>query len=67
MRDSILKHAQKKGMRFDTSQIQALGAGIREPFVAKPTNMDEAKQNMRVEFRLMRVTAEAAKKSDFDF
>ncbi|MBW1807267.1 MAG: ABC transporter substrate-binding protein [Deltaproteobacteria bacterium] len=67
VRDSILKHAQKKGIRFDTSQIQALGAGIREPFVAKPTSMDEAKQNMRVEFRLMRVTAEAAKKSDFDF
>ena len=26
-----------------------------------------AKQNMRVEFRLLRVTAEAATKSDFDF
>ena len=47
--------------------MQAVGVGIREPFIAKPGNMEEAKQNMRVEFRLLRVTAEAASGSDFDF
>jgi ABC-type amino acid transport substrate-binding protein len=67
VRDSILLHAKNKKIQLDVSQIQAVGAGIREPFVAKPTNMSEAKQNMRVEFRLLRVTAEAATKSDFDF
>ena len=30
-----------------------VGVGIREPFVAKPSNLNEAKQNMRVEFRII--------------
>ena len=67
VRDSIIGYAQKKGVRLDKSQIQAVGAGITEPFIAKPSNMSEARQNMRVEFRLLRVTAEAATASDFDF
>jgi hypothetical protein len=52
---------------MDKSQIQPVGVGIREPFVAKPANMDEAKKNMRVEFRVVRVAAEASKPADFDF
>ncbi len=67
VRKSILGFAQSKGIRFDASQIQSVGAGIREPFIAKPASMQEAMQNMRVEFRLLRVSAEAASKSDFDF
>lgn len=67
VRDSIIEHAKAKGITIDKSQIQAVGVGIREPFIAKPRNMDEAKQNMRVEFRLLRVTPEAAKPADFDF
>jgi outer membrane protein OmpA-like peptidoglycan-associated protein len=67
VRDSIVKYTQGKGIQFDKSQIQPTGVGIREPFIAKPTSMDEAGKNMRVEFRLLRVTAEAATKSDFDF
>ena len=67
VRDSIIGYAKRKGVRLDASQIQPVGVGIREPFVTKPTNLDEAKQNMRVEFRLIRVTAEAVTESDFDF
>jgi len=67
VRNSIIAYAKTKGLPFDTSQIQSAGAGISEPFIAKPVSMDEARQNMRVEFRLMRVAAEAVKKSDFDF
>jgi len=67
VRDSIIQYARQKGIGLDKSQIQPVGVGIREPFIAKPTNMGEAKQNMRVEFRLIRVTAEAASPSDFDF
>ena len=62
-----VKYAEEKGLTLDKSQIQPVGAGIREPFIAKPRNMDEARQNMRVEFRLLRVTAEAATEADFDF
>ena len=67
VRESIIAYAESKGLKIDQSQVQPVGVGIREPFIAKPTSMDEAKQNMRVEFRLLRVTAEAATKADFDF
>ncbi len=67
VRDSVIKYAAKKGLTLDESQIQPVGVGVREPFIAKPGNMDEAKKNMRVEFRLIRVEAEASSSSDFDF
>lgn len=67
VRESIIAYAKSKKLPFDASQIQSAGAGISEPFIAKPSSMDEARQNMRVEFRLLRVAAEAVKKSDFDF
>jgi ABC-type nitrate/sulfonate/bicarbonate transport system substrate-binding protein/outer membrane protein OmpA-like peptidoglycan-associated protein len=67
VRDSLIEYAKSKGIVIDKSQIQAVGVGIREPFVAKPRNLEEAKQNMRVEFRVLRVTPEVAKQSDFDF
>ena len=67
VRKSVLEYAQGKGFDMDQSQIQPVGVGIREPFVAKPSNMAEAEQNMRVEFRLLRVTAEVTTDSDFDF
>jgi ABC-type nitrate/sulfonate/bicarbonate transport system substrate-binding protein/outer membrane protein OmpA-like peptidoglycan-associated protein len=66
VRDSIIAYAQQAGLHLDRSQIQPQGVGIREPFIAKPANMEEAKQNMRVEFRLLRIDAEAATPSDFD-
>ncbi|MDA7645057.1 ABC transporter substrate-binding protein [bacterium] len=65
--ESIIKYAETKGITMDRSQVQPTGVGIREPFIAKPTNMDEARQNMRVEFRVIRVPAEATVESDFDF
>ena len=67
VRDSIIQYVKQKGLNLDKSQIQAVGVGIREPFISKPTKMDEAKQNMRVEFRLVRVLAEPESASDFDF
>lgn len=67
VRQSIIDYASGKGKTLDASQIQPIGVGIVEPFIAKPTNMDEAGKNRRVEFRLMRVPAEAVKPSDFDF
>lgn len=67
VRDSVVEYAKAKGVQFDKSQIQPAGVGIREPFIAKPASVEEAATNMRVEFRLLRVQAEAATKSDFDF
>jgi ABC-type nitrate/sulfonate/bicarbonate transport system substrate-binding protein len=65
--ESLSNYAQIKGINFDTSQIQPFGVGIREPFITKPKDIDEAKKNMRVEFRLVKVSAEAISPSDFDF
>ncbi|MDG1892890.1 MAG: ABC transporter substrate-binding protein [Verrucomicrobiota bacterium] len=65
--DAISTYASEKGVKMDASQIQPVGVGIREPFIAKPSNLNEAKQNMRVEFRIVRVPAEATNASDFDF
>lgn len=67
VRTSIIEYGLEKGLRIDESQIQAQGVGIREPLVARPRNPDEAAVNMRVEFRLVRVSAEAMTDADFDF
>ncbi len=67
VRASIVEFAKQHGLTLDRSQIQPMGVGISEPFVAKPANMDDARKNMRVEFRLIRVPAEATRQADFDF
>jgi hypothetical protein len=67
VKKSVVEYAKKNGLNLDPSQIIPVGMGIREPVVAKPSNMDEAKRNMRVEFRLVRVNPEAIKPKDFDY
>jgi hypothetical protein len=64
---SVVQFASAESLPLDKSQFQPLGVGIREPFIPKPRNFEEALQNMRVEFRLIRVDAEVATDSDFDF
>lgn len=67
VKQAVVKFAQTKGFNLDISQIQPVGAGILEPLVAKPSNVEEAKKNMRVEFRIVKVPAEAINSSDFDY
>ncbi len=67
VRDAVIKYAHTKGLEIDKSQIQPVGVGVREPFIAKPRNAAEAEQNMRCEFRLIRVEAETTNSSEFDF
>ncbi len=67
VRDSILAFAAGKGLRLDASQVQAMGVGIREPIVPVPRSLNDVKQNTRVEFALVRVSAEATTPSDFDY
>ena len=66
VRKAIVEYSKKEGLQLDITQIQPVGVGIREPVVPKPTNMDQARENMRVEFRLIRIPAEAIKGDDFD-
>ena len=67
VKKAVEDYAVKQNINLDKSQIQPVGVGILEPLVAKPKSIEEAKQNMRVEFRIIRVPAEAIKASDFDY
>lgn len=66
VRNSVIKYAKVQGMEIDSSQIQPVGVGVREPLIPVP-NQNNADVNRRVEFRLVRVEAEAVSESDFDF
>ena len=67
VKSAIIDFAARSGFNLDESQIKPQGIGIREPVVSKPTSMAEAKKNMRVEFLLIKVPAEALQEADFDF
>lgn len=67
VRSAIIDYASSQGLELDPSQIQPSGVGVSEPLIPRPTNMNEAGQNMRVEFRLIRITAEVMHDSAFDF
>ncbi len=67
VRDALAKYAGQLGVKLDLSQITPVGAGIAEPIMAKPTSLEEAKVNMRVEFRIVKVDAETIAPSDFNF
>ncbi len=64
---AILDYARRKNARIDADQIVPVGVGIKEPVIAKPTSPEEAAENRRVEFALIKVSAEAVAVSDFDF
>ncbi len=67
VRDALVRYAQQINVSVDVSQIVTVGAGIVEPVIAKPRNIEEAKENMRVEFRIVKVDAETIAPSDFNF
>ena len=67
VRDAVAKFAKQAEANLDLSQIVPVGAGVTEPVIAKPKSPTEAKENMRVEFRIVRVEAEAITPSDFNF
>lgn len=67
VRQAIVDYAKRSGVTVNLSQLQPQGAGISDPVIAKPSNMAEARQNMRVEFRIVKVNPEELSDSDFDF
>jgi hypothetical protein len=67
VRRAIMKYAEDNKLPLDKSQLQTFALGIKEPFIAKPSGINEAKQNMRVEFRLVRVKSEVTSDADFDY
>jgi outer membrane protein OmpA-like peptidoglycan-associated protein len=67
VKQAIITYARQKNARIDTDQIVPIGVGIKEPIIPKPTSPAEAAENRRVEFALIKVSAEAVAASDFDF
>lgn len=67
VRASILAYAKKNNVPLEPSQIQPVGVGIREPLNPRPRNSGQARENMRVEFRIVRVPAEVLSEDAFDF
>jgi len=66
VRDALIAYAAKKGVKLDESQIQVIGAGASDPFIVKPRGPDDSAKNRRVEFSIVRVSAEAATASDYE-
>ncbi|MEL7265522.1 MAG: ABC transporter substrate-binding protein [Planctomycetota bacterium] len=67
VKEALFQFAQQQNVDLDLSQIAPVGAGISDPIIPKPRSIQEAKENMRVEFRIVRVDAEALTTDDFDF
>lgn len=67
VRTAVVDYARRNGLNIDPSQIQPVGVGIREPLIAKPRSSADARENMRVEFRIVRVPAEVMNEDAFDF
>jgi outer membrane protein OmpA-like peptidoglycan-associated protein len=66
VRNALIAYAAKKGVTLDQSQINIVGAGASDPFIVKPRSVEEAAKNRRVEFSIVRVTAEAATNADYE-
>ncbi len=65
VRDSVIQHAQQKGVRLDPSQFAVVGHGIDRPKSGlcgsdpcAPATEAQWLANMRVEFRIIQVEAE---------
>ncbi len=67
VKQSLVDFAKQQNVNLVEEQLQPTGAGISEPLIPKPANFDEALENMRVEFRIVKVPAEALDESDFQF
>lgn len=67
VRDSVIGYARQKGISLDESQFAVVGHGIAQPRnglcgqePCAPKNEREWRDNMRVEFRILQVEAEAS-------
>jgi hypothetical protein len=63
----LQRYAKQAEINIDLTQIVPVGAGVMEPVIPKPRNIEEAKENMRVEFRIVKVNPESLAPGDFNF
>jgi hypothetical protein len=67
VRQAVLDYATSKKIVLDKNQIRFVGVGCQEPIVPQPRSDEEMARNRRVEFRIIRVGAEAQTARDFDY
>ncbi|MBF72604.1 hypothetical protein CMK20_00275 [Candidatus Poribacteria bacterium] len=67
VKNAIVNYARQRNVRLESDQIVPIGMGIKEPVIAKPTNPEQASENRRGEFVLVKVSAETVAEADFDF
>lgn len=69
--DNALKTLKKvissMGVTLSTDNAKAVGYGVLNPLIAKPSSPEESLQNMRVEFKVIKVGAESIQQSDYDY
>jgi len=58
VRQAIIDYAKEQNRPLPEKQLLPVGVGIAEPINPYATTIEEVRANMRVEFRLVRVTAE---------
>jgi len=59
VRQAVLKYAKDHNLRLDAGQLKAVGVGVSEPAVPLPRTKEQMANNRRVEFRIVKVPAEA--------
>ncbi|MCA9126823.1 MAG: ABC transporter substrate-binding protein [Planctomycetales bacterium] len=64
VKQALADFGKQISANVDLSQIVPVGVGIAEPVISKPQSIEQAKENMRVEFRIVKVDAETL---EFDF
>jgi hypothetical protein len=67
VKGAIETFAEENNYQIDLSAVLPHGVGIANPVNPRPRNMSQAKENMRVVFRVVRVKAEALSEDDFNF
>lgn len=67
VKKAIEVFANDSNLKIDMSQAIPTGVGISSPVNPRPRNIQQAQENMRVVFRVVRVKAEAISADDFNF
>jgi outer membrane protein OmpA-like peptidoglycan-associated protein len=72
VRDALIKDAKDRGISLDPKQFEIQGFGIQDPVIPKPKpkgadGLDEVRQNMRVEFRLVKSSGEVDNSKMLDY
>jgi ABC-type nitrate/sulfonate/bicarbonate transport system substrate-binding protein len=59
VQQAVLKYAKDHNLRLDVSQLKSVGVGVNEPAVHLPRTKEQMADNRRVEFRIIKIPAEA--------